>query len=56
MPVLGSTTMRVIFSGTLKGLASTFFTAFFTNYSNIGKAALDPVSNLPSGSGLSIPT
>ena len=49
-PVEGSTTIIVIPSETLKGLASDFFTADLIKFLNIGKAVFDPVSNLPNGS------
>ena len=40
----------------LKGLASDLLTVFSTNSLKIGKAVFEPVSNLPSGEGLSKPT
>jgi len=55
-PLEGSTTIIIILSATLKGLASDFLTAFYINFLKIGNAAFDPVSNLPNGLGLSIPT
>ena len=55
-PVIGSTTIIVIPFGTLNGLASDFLTAFMINFSKIGRAVLDPVSNLPNGAGSSMPT
>jgi hypothetical protein len=46
----------VIPSETLNGLASDFLTAFSIKLLKIGSAVFDPVSNLPRGDGLSIPT
>ena len=44
------------FSIYLPTIIASFLMLFFTNSSKIGRAALDPVSNFPNGSGLSIPT
>ena len=48
-PVEGSTTIIVIPSATLNGLASDFLIAFLIKLLNTGKAVFDPVSNLPKG-------
>ena len=53
-PVKGSTTIIVIPSATLKGLASDFLIAFLIKFLNTGRAVFDPVSNLPKGWGLSL--
>ena len=45
-----------IFFGILKGLASAFFTIFWTNFLKIGKAAFAPVSYFPKLFGSSKPT
>ena len=55
-PVTESTTIIVIPSATLKGLASDFLMAFSIKFLKIGNAVFDPVSNLPNGYGLSIET
>ena len=55
-PETGSMTIKIILSGTLKGLASDFLMLFLQIPQKLVRAALDPVSNFPNGSGLSIPT
>ena len=55
-PVLGSTTIIIVSSAALNGLASDFFTACLIKSLKIGSAVYEPVSYFPRGEGLSEPT